>query len=69
MPYFLVTTSFEVVVPVGGSLVANFGDFLCDGKVDVLYFAVTRCGMMSHFYYCVVLDLLAEQWWVIFVRS
>ena len=26
VPYFLVTTSFEVVVPVGGSLGAQFGD-------------------------------------------
>ena len=42
---------------------------LCDGKLDVLHFAVTRCGMMNPFYYCVVLNLLAERWWAIFVCS
>ena len=42
---------------------------LCDGKLDVLHFAVTRCEMMNHFYYCVILNSLTEQWWVIFVCS
>ena len=69
MPYFLVTMSFEVVVPVGGFLVHSLVICLCDGKLDVLYFAVTRCEMMNHFYYCVILNSLAEQWWMIFVCS
>ena len=33
---------------------------LCDGKLDVLHFAVTRCEMMNHVYHCVILNLLAE---------
>ena len=37
---FLVTTSFEVVVPVGAPLVHSGVGCLCDGKLDVLYFAV-----------------------------
>ena len=70
MPHFLVTMSFEVVVPVGGgSLVYSFVICLCDGKLKVLHFAVTRCEMMNQFYYYVILNLLTEQWWVIFVHS
>ena len=42
---------------------------LCDGKLDVLHFAVTRCEMMNHFIFVVILNLLAEQCWVIFVCS
>ena len=69
VPYFLVTTSFEVVVPGGVLLVHSLVICLCDGKLDVLHFAVTRCEMMNHFYCCVILNSLAEQWWEIFVCS
>ena len=67
--YFLVTMSFEVVVPVGVLLVYSWVICLCDGKLNVLHFVVTRCEIMNQFYYCVILNLLAEQWWVIFERS
>ena len=51
MPYFLVMMSFEVEVPVGVPLVHSGVICLCDGKLNVLYFVVTRCEMMNHFNY------------------
>ena len=30
---------------------------LCDGKLDVLYFAVTRCETMNHFNYLYYFEL------------
>ena len=51
----------------GVPLVHSWVVCLCDGKLDFLYFAVTRCEMMNHFYYCVILNSLTEQWWAICV--
>ena len=52
--YFLVTMSFEVVVPVGGSLGVICP---CDGKLNIPYLAVTRCEMMNHFNYLCYFEL------------
>ena len=57
---FLCYNKFWRVVPVGSSLVCSGVICLCNGKLDVLYFAVKWWVILLLGY----LDLLAEWWWV-----
>ena len=71
VPYFLVMMSFEVVSLAGGGLSGCTAVvvYLCDGKLDVLVFAVARWEMFYCCYFCIILVSLAAQWWAIFMRS